>query len=50
MKLDSKIDYSEFLKKLKISDYKRWNILPIKHGLSVSEKKDFWVILSAHTL
>ena len=42
MKLDNKIDYSEFLKKLKISEYKQlpWKFLTIKHGLSVSEKKD----------
>ena len=35
MKLDSKIDYSEFLKKLKISDYKKepWNNFKIPHGL-----------------
>lgn len=44
MKLDNKIDYSEFLKKLKILDYKKepWNNFKIPHGLSVSEKKDFW--------
>jgi hypothetical protein len=42
MKLDNKIDYSEFLKKLKISDYKQlpWKFLTIKHGVSVSDKKD----------
>ena len=44
MKLDNKIDYSEFLNKLKILDYKKepWNNFKIPHGLSVSEKKDFW--------
>ena len=40
MKLDNKIDYSEFLKKLKISDYQSWDKLKITHGLSSSEKKD----------
>ena len=44
MTLDNKIDYSTFLKKLKILDYKKkpWNNFKIYHGLSVSEKKDFW--------